>query len=124
MLIGEVAATVGVTVKAVRFYADQGLLGHVPKAGTYRTFKSHHVQRLRLISHCRSLGFSVAEIRDVIALLPEHGCPPAAAMLALVDAKLADLAKESERLKRKIRRLTERRRYLADRTETEASDGA
>jgi DNA-binding transcriptional MerR regulator len=29
MLIGEVAAAVGVTVKAVRFYAEQGLLGSV-----------------------------------------------------------------------------------------------
>jgi DNA-binding transcriptional MerR regulator len=118
MLIGEAAATVGVTVKAVRFYADQGLLGPVPKAGTYRDLKSHHVQRLRVVVHCRSLGFSVAEIRKVIALLPDEGCPPPMAMLALVDAKLADLAEESDRLKRQISRLAERRRYLADRTET------
>src|SRR5262245_24483303 len=102
MLIGEAAATVGVTVKAVRFYADQGLLGPVPKAGTYRDFKSHHVERLRIVSHCRSLGFSVAEIREVIALLREQGCPPPTAMLALVDAKLAELAEESERLKMQI----------------------
>jgi hypothetical protein len=36
-------------------------------------------------------------------------------MLALVDAKLADLAAQSERLKLQISRLAERRRYLADR---------
>lgn len=119
MLIGEAAAIAGVTIKAVRFYADEGLLGPVPKAGTYRAFNGRHVERLRLVSHCRSLGFSVAEIREVIAVLPEKGCPSPTAMLALVDAKLAHLAREAARLKRQIRSLTERRRYLADRRDTE-----
>lgn len=119
MLIGEIAAAVGVTVKAVRFYAEQGLLGSVPRAGAYRDFQSRHLQRLRVILHCRSHGFSVEEIREVIALLPDKGCPPPDAMLALVDAKLADLIEESKRLEKQMRRLVETRRYLAGRAETE-----
>jgi DNA-binding transcriptional MerR regulator len=117
MLIGEAAAAVGATVKAVRFYAEQGLLGSVPRAGAYREFRSHHLRRLRIVLHCRSQGFSVEEIREVIALLPDAGCPPRDAMLALVNAKLTDLTEESKRLKRQIRRLAETRRYLAGRTE-------
>jgi DNA-binding transcriptional MerR regulator len=119
MLIGEAAAAVGVTVKAVRFYAEQGLLGSVPRAGAYRDFQNHHLQRLRIVSHCRSQGFSVEEIREVIALLPDAGCPPPDAMLALVDAKLADLAEESKRLETQLRRLVETRRYLARRAKIE-----
>ena len=119
MLIGEAAAAVGLTVKAVRFYAEQGLLGSVRRAGTYRDFQSHHLQRLRIILHCRSQGFSVEEIREVIALLPQAGCPSPDAMLALVDAKLADLAKESKRLDTQMRRLAETRRYLVGRAELE-----
>jgi DNA-binding transcriptional MerR regulator len=119
VLIGEAAAAVGVTVKAVRFYAEQGLLGSVPRAGAYRDFQSHHLQRLRIVLHCRSQGFSVEEIREVIALLPDAGCPPPDAMLALVDAKLADLAEESKRLETQIRRLVETRCYLAGRAEIE-----
>ena len=38
MRIGEAAAAVGVTIKTVRFYAEQGLLGSVPRAGAYRDF--------------------------------------------------------------------------------------
>jgi MerR family copper efflux transcriptional regulator len=117
MLIGEAAAAVGVTVKTVRFYADQGLLGDVGRAGAYRHFESHHLRRLRIVSHCRSQGFSVEEMRAVIALLPDAGCPPADAMLALVDAKLRDLTEESKRLQTQIRRLAETRRYLAGRAE-------
>jgi DNA-binding transcriptional MerR regulator len=119
MLIGEVAAAVGVTVKAVRFYAEQGLLGSVPRAGAYRDFESHHLQRLRIVLRCRSQGFSVDEIREVIALLPDAGCPPPEAMLALVDAKLTNLAEESKRLKAQIRLLVETRRYLAGRADVE-----
>jgi MerR family transcriptional regulator, copper efflux regulator len=119
MLIGEVAAAVGVTVKTVRFYADQGLLGTVRRAGAYREFESHHLQRLRIVVHCRSQGFSVEETREVIALLPRAGCPPPDAMLALVDAKLGDLVEESKRLATQIRRLAETRRYLARRAELE-----
>jgi DNA-binding transcriptional MerR regulator len=96
------------------------LLGRVPRAGVYREFKSHHLQRLRIVLHCRSQGFSVVEIREVIALLPDAGCPPPDAMLALVDAKLAGLAEESKRLETQMRRLAETRRYLAGRVEIEA----
>jgi DNA-binding transcriptional MerR regulator len=119
MRIGEAAAAVGATVKAVRFYADQGLLGPVPRVGAYRDFRSHHLQRLRIVSHCRSQGFSVAEIREVIALLPDTECPPPDAMLALVDAKLADLREQSKKLQEQIRRLVETRRYIAGRVENE-----
>ena len=119
MLIGEAAAAVGVTVKTVRFYAEQGLLGSVRRVGAYREFESHHLQRLRLVLHCRSQGFSVEEIREVIALLPNAGCPPPDAMLALVDAKLADLANKSKTLETQIRHLVETRRYLASRAEIE-----
>jgi hypothetical protein len=59
----------------------------------------------------------------VIALLPEAGCPPPDAMLALVDAKLAELAEESKRLETQLRRLVETRRYLARRAKIEASRG-
>ncbi len=119
MRIGEVATRCGVTVKAVRFYADQGLLGPVPRVGAYRDFRGDHVRRLRIVSHCRSQGFSVEEIREVIALLPKAGCPPANSMLALVDEKLADLTEQSQRLQMQISRLSETRRYLVGRVDTE-----
>lgn len=119
MLIGEAAAAIGVTVKTVRFYADQGLLGRVSRAGGYRDFQSHHLHRLRVVLECRSQGFSVEEIRRVIALLPRDGCPPPDMMLALVDAKLAMLTEESKKLETQIRRLGETRRYLAGRAEIE-----
>jgi phage-related minor tail protein len=40
-------------------------------------------------------------------------------MLALVDAKLADLREQSKKLQEQIRRLVETRRYIAGRVENE-----
>lgn len=116
MRIGEAASTCGVTVKAIRFWADQGLLGPVSRVGSYRELQPHHIQRLRIIARCRAQGFSVAEIREVIALLPADGCPSPDRMLALVDAKLAALAAESRRIRDHVRRLTRTRKYLAQRS--------
>jgi DNA-binding transcriptional MerR regulator len=120
MRIGDAATAGGMTVKAVRYYADLGLLGPVPRDGRYRDFQGDHIQRLRIIAHCREQGFSVAEIREVVALLPAEGCPPAAAMLTLVDAKLSALSAESEALLAKIRRLRQTRTYIADRMSAES----
>lgn len=83
MRIGRVAKLSGLTVKAVRFYEETGLLGEVLRRGSYRDFTAADVDRLKLITHCRGLGFSVADIQGIVGLLEnsEGACPDAAAML-------------------------------------------
>lgn len=65
--IGELARRTGLTVKAVRFYADRGI---VPPAGRspagYRRYDPGAVARLELVRTLRELGVDLATIRRVV----------------------------------------------------------
>ncbi|HRI10041.1 MAG TPA: heavy metal-responsive transcriptional regulator [Nannocystaceae bacterium] len=69
MRIGEVARQSGLSVDTVRFYEREGLLGRVRRrpSGT-REFGSETVQRLAFIRQAAALGFSLAEIRELLVL--------------------------------------------------------
>ena len=99
--IGELAAQAGVTAEAVRYYEREGV---VPRAaregpGRYREYGSADVERLRFIRRARDLGFSLDEVRELLAMAdgnPGRPCTDvnriARAHLEQVDAKLAQLA--------------------------------
>ncbi len=114
MRIGEAARATGLTVKAIRFYEASGLLPDVARVGSYRDFTSDDVGRLELVAHCRSLGFSVADIRSVIALVTDAApaCPDARAMSQLVEAKLRDVNAEIASLQQRAERLEQVARYV------------
>ena len=100
LTIGELATRTGVTPEAIRYYEREGV---VPKAarggpGRYRHYGDADVERLRFIHRARELGFSLDEVRELLALAdgsPNRPCTDvnriALAHLAQVDAKLAQL---------------------------------
>src|SRR6188768_2190447 len=65
--IGELARRTGLTVKAIRYYSD---LGIVPPSGRtpagYRRFPADAVARLDLVRTLRDLGLDLATIRKVV----------------------------------------------------------
>src|SRR5262245_33804525 len=68
LTIGEVAERAGVTVKTVRFYSDAGLLPPAGRSeGNYRLYTLGDVVRVGLIRSLREAGFSIGEIRAVLA---------------------------------------------------------
>ncbi|MEU1366896.1 MerR family transcriptional regulator [Streptomyces sp. NPDC005803] len=65
--IGELAERAGVTVKAVRFYSDNGLLPEAARsAGGHRRYGPEALGRLRLLRSLRTLGLPVREVRRVL----------------------------------------------------------
>ncbi|WP_327680383.1 MerR family transcriptional regulator [Kitasatospora sp. NBC_00458] len=65
--IGELARRTGLTVKAVRFYADGGLVPPVDRTPAgYRRFDVHALARLDLVRTLRELGLDLATIRRVL----------------------------------------------------------
>ncbi|TXS39225.1 helix-turn-helix domain-containing protein [Streptomyces sp. OR43] len=65
--IGELAERAGVTVKAVRFYSDNGLLPEASRsAGGHRRYGPEALGRLRLLRSLRTLGLPVREVRRVL----------------------------------------------------------
>jgi MerR family copper efflux transcriptional regulator len=67
--IGEAAARSGVSAKMVRHYESLGLLPTVARTDSgYRQYGEREVHTLRFIRRGRDLGFSMAEIAELLKL--------------------------------------------------------
>lgn len=69
MNIGTAAVRSGVPAKTIRYYEGIGLIKKAGRtAGGYRDYSDADVETLRFIQHARSLGFSVKDVADLLAL--------------------------------------------------------
>ena len=79
--IGETAKATGLSIKTIRYYEEIGLIPKAPRrnsgshTGGNRVYGEADVGRLRFIHHARLLALGLSEIRELIALAEEHGCP-------------------------------------------------
>ena len=88
---GELAARVGMTTKALRFYEQGGLLPEPARTPTgYRDDDEGALARLRFIRAAQAAGLTLAEVRQVIVVRDEAG-PPCAHVAALLDRHAAEL---------------------------------
>ncbi len=90
--IQEVAKELGLTMRALRFYEDKGLIAP-QRVGTTRIYGKREVARVRLVVRGRSLGFTVREIKEFLDLYdvdPEH-VEQMRNFLKRVRARLAEL---------------------------------
>ncbi len=62
--IGDIAREFGVSLRALRFYEDRGLL-HPRRRGTTRLYSDRDRSHLRMILKGKQLGFTLSEIRDI-----------------------------------------------------------
>ena len=106
---GDLARATGNTVRAVRFYEEQGLLRPaVVSEGGHRRYTPEELDRLRLICDLREVGLSLSEIRTVLDL--RSGCQTAGEFaLRFHDILIGHL----EQAQRRIERLRRVRRELA-----------
>lgn len=91
LTIGKAARAAGVGVETVRFYEREGLLDRPARRESgYREYGEGVVARLRFIRRAKELGFTLREIRDLLAL---SGAPEAtrADVRARAEAKVADI---------------------------------
>lgn len=70
--IGDMSKRFGVTLRALRFYEDKGLLSPV-REGTTRLYSRRDQARLKLILLGRKVGFSLREVKQMIDLYDPHG---------------------------------------------------
>ena len=73
--IGQLAARTGVSVSAIRFYEDKGLIRAMRNAGGQRRFLRSDVRRLSFVMIAQQLGFTVAEIGELLSGLPQERTP-------------------------------------------------
>ena len=70
--IGEVAQRTGLSVSAIRFYDDEGLVRAERDSAGRRTFARSALRRLSFILITQRLGYTLAEIRAVLDTLPQE----------------------------------------------------
>lgn len=109
--IGQVAKTSGTPIETIRFYEREGLLPEVPRtASGYRLYDAGAAKRLRFISRAKALGFTLAEIREILALQdnPASGRTGRAEVKTITENKLADIERriaDLQRMRKVLKRL-------------------
>ncbi len=69
MNIGEAARASGVTPKMIRYYDEIGLIKPASRTGSnYRDYGDREINELRFVKRARNLGFSMAEITQLLSL--------------------------------------------------------
>jgi MerR family mercuric resistance operon transcriptional regulator len=106
LTIGKLAASEGVGVETVRFYQRLGLLALPARPhGGFREYGADDQWRLAFIRRARGLGFTLAEIKD---LLGPAGQMSASAVSAAAERKrtaVRDQIRELTQLECRLRRL-------------------
>ena len=105
MSIGELAERVHVNVQTVRYYERRGLL--IPSArrpSGYRAYDAAAVERLRFIRRAQELGFTLAEIGELLELRLDPGSTAAdvkrraVRKIDEIEAKIDDLERIKDAL--------------------------
>jgi len=77
MRIGDLAKATDTKVETIRWYEKEGLLPEPARtSGNYRSYGTKHLDRLSFIRRARNLGFSLDDVRELMALAgdSEHPC--------------------------------------------------
>jgi len=85
--IGELARRTGLASSALRYYERLGLLSSAGRAGGRRHYAVASAERVALIQLCRDAGFTLREIRALVAT----GSRKTRSWTRLVEAKLREL---------------------------------
>lgn len=98
--IGELAKTSGISVSAVRYYEEIGVISSATRVGGKRRFDPATIGRVSFIRRAQEAGFSLEEIGTILD--DETGI-----WRVLVDDKLIELTERKDRLETMISMLAE-----------------
>jgi MerR family transcriptional regulator, copper efflux regulator len=97
--IGEVAAESGLSVKTIRYYEESGLLLPTVKRSEsgYRLFQPQVLNRLAFIRRSQSLGLTLQEIQQILAV-HDHGQLPCGEMRQHLELKVEAIEQQIQAL--------------------------
>ena len=104
LTIGGLAAAGGVGVETIRFYQRRGLLETPKRDSGIRRYGSEDIRRLRFIRQAQAAGFTLEQIKELLALDStgerRRARDLAAARIMELDTKIAELRRARDALRR------------------------
>ncbi len=115
LLIGEVSKISQVSLRMLRYYDKNNIFKPciINETNGYRYYSADQLDELYRIVELRDLGFSIAEIRELIREENKEK------YLTAIGNKRIELEKEAEEIRHKLRRLS----YLEDEVSVNSDDG-
>ena len=114
---GKLADRVGVNRETIRFYERGGLMPAPGRtSGGYRVYNESHVHRLRFILRSKSMGFTLAEIGELLSIADGRLVRCSAVRkvadqrLKHIDLQIADLMRLRATLRSLVRRCSSQKR--------------
>lgn len=107
MNISDAAKATGLSSKQIRDYEKIGLIRPSQRTeANYRTYTEADIQRLNFIRHAREVGFSLAQIGELLAFrdAPSHNCEE---ILHFTNKHIADLTDKIDALQTMKEKLVE-----------------
>lgn len=118
LTIGKLASAAGVNAQTIRFYDRSGLFRARKRTPAgYRQFGPDELQRLLFIRRTQAVGFSLAEIRELLALRV-HDARSCTAVSRRVEAKIETTEQKIGELQRLLKSLKGLRASCAARERT------
>ncbi len=103
--IGDLARRTGLSVSAIRFYEERGLVEPYRTSGGQRRFLRSDIRRLSFVLIAQQMGLSIGEIEQQLKKLPHGRTPTQAdwtkisrAMQKMLDIRIMKLSKMRDRL--------------------------
>ena len=97
--ITELTREFGVSTRTLRFYEDEGLI-HPERRGRTRLFRAADRHLIKEILRGRRIGFTIAEIRDIIRVYKDP--PGEIGQLELLMTKVSEKREELRQKRRDI----------------------
>jgi MerR family mercuric resistance operon transcriptional regulator len=89
--IGELSRRTACNIETIRYYERIGLLPSPGRQGRYRRYDAKDVRRLTFVRRARELGFTLDEVRALLALSTTDGQTACSEVRAISVTHLADV---------------------------------
>ena len=103
--IGELAKRTAVSIDAIRFYERRKLLPPAFRsAGRFRLYTTHDIERLRFVQRAQRLGFSLEEVKQLMAIRADkgHACTAVRQFLKTKLAEVTEKIRELQQLRSEL----------------------
>ncbi|WP_019385542.1 MerR family DNA-binding protein [Acinetobacter venetianus] len=97
MLIGELAKQTDLSRNTIRFYEKMQLIHSITRNNGYKDYPEQTLQQVQLIRTAKNLGFSLHEIKQILAMTAQQEIPADQVhnifqeKLDVIDEKIAQL---------------------------------